>query len=100
MRFDTPIYFQRISDGEYDPESGNYGGTSVSEQKRRASVTSTGRETLNLIYGEIRQDSLTIRTQTAYTEPFDRIRVGEKVYRVDFCRPLRTKCTYIVSEVQ
>jgi hypothetical protein len=36
----------------------------------------------------------------AYTEPFDRIRIGEKFYKVDKVRQLRTKQTFIISEVQ
>lgn len=32
-------------------------------------------------------------------KPFDRIRVGNKTYGVDFSRKLRTKQIYVVSEV-
>lgn len=98
MRYDTPVYFQKITPGAYDPETGNYGPGSVVEEKRMASVTSTGMETMNLIYGQIRQDSLTIRLQNHYEKPFDRIRVGDKVYRVDRARPLRLKYNFVVSE--
>ena len=60
----------------------------------------TGTETMNLVYGEIKQGSLTIQLQTHYKELFNRIRVGRKVYRVDFERKLRTKHVFVVSEVQ
>jgi hypothetical protein len=99
MRFDTPIYFQRIK-SEYDAKTGNYEDSVLSEVKRLASVTSTGVQTLNIVYGGIKQGSLTIRLQNHYSEPFDRIRIGEKYYRVDMARPLRMKHTLIVSEVQ
>lgn len=44
-------------------------------------------------------DSLTIHLQNHYDRPFDRIRVGNKTYGVDFSRKLRTKQVYVVSEV-
>lgn len=99
MRFDTPIYFQTIKAGSYQPD-GNYEAESISEEMRYASVTSTGANTQNLVYGELKQSCLTVRLQNRYTKPFDRIRIGKKVYRVDMTRPLRTKQTFVVSEVQ
>lgn len=100
MRYDIPIYFQKITSGEYDPSTGNYADDAVEETLRYASVMNTGEETMIQVYGTIKQGSLTIQIQNHYTEPFDRIRVGEKVYSVDFIRRLRTKHTFIVSEVQ
>lgn len=100
MRFDTPIYFQTIKPGKYDTSTGDCGEDIVTEEMRYASVTETGIETLNLIYGEIKQGVKTIRLQNHYSKPFDRIRIGEKVYRVDRARPLRLKYTLICSEVQ
>ena len=99
MRFDTPVYFQTIK-AEYNASTGDYGEDIISEEMRYASVTSAGAETLNLIYGELKQGVLTVRLQNHYTKPFDRIRIGKKVYRVDQARPLRLKYTLVVSEVQ
>ena len=96
MRFDIPIYFQRITAGEYDANTGNYGEDTITEEKRFASVTDTGNSTLSLLYGEIREGSMIARIQRPYNEPFDRIRIGEKVYRCDLCR---RKKVFIVSEV-
>lgn len=100
MRFDTPVYFQRNQKAVYNPVTGNYDEQPPLEEKRYASVTSTGDETLNLIYGELKQGVKTIRLQSHYDKPFDRVRIGEKVYRVDRARPLRMKYTLVVSEVQ
>ena len=100
MRFDTPVYFQKVTTGAYDPQTGNYGADEIVEAKRYASVTNTGEETLNLVYGEIRQGVVTVRLQTHYSEPFDRLRIGDKVYRCDRARPLRLKFTLVCSEVQ
>nr|DAE07512.1 MAG TPA: hypothetical protein [Siphoviridae sp. ct0zh2]DAZ22451.1 MAG TPA: hypothetical protein [Caudoviricetes sp.] len=55
---------------------------------------------MNLVYGSIKQGSKTVRLQTQYRKPFDRIRIGEILYRVDFERKLRTKHVFVVSEVQ
>ena len=100
MRFDTPVYFQTIKAGEYDASTGNYGEDTVTEEMRYASVTETGIETLNIMYGEIKQGVKTVRLQNFYDQPFDRLRIGNKVYRVDRARPLRLKYTLVVSEVQ
>lgn len=100
MRYDTPVYFQTVKTGEYDASTGNYAADSISEVLRYASVMDTGTDTMTKVYGKICQGSLTIHLQNHCTEPFDRIRVGEKLYRVDVARRLRTKQSFIVSEVQ
>ena len=100
MRYDTPICFQRITPGEYDPDTGNYADDIVEETQRYASIMDTGAVMLKLVYDGPKQGSLTIQIQNHYTEPFDRIRVGEKVYSVDYSRELRTKHVFVVSEVQ
>lgn len=100
MRFDTPIFFQRIKPGEYDPNTGNYAEDAITEDKRYADITFTGESTLRLVYGELKQGSLTLRLQMPYNEEFDRIRIGRTLYKVDRMRMLRTKQSFIVSEVQ
>lgn len=99
MRYDTPIYFQRITPGAYDPNTGNYGPDETAEVLRYASVTDTGEQTLLLVYGGIKQGSLTIRLQNRYDAAFDRIRIGDKFYKVDLSRKLRVKQNFVVSEV-
>lgn len=100
MRYDTPVYFRTIKPGKYDASTGNYGEDIIAEEVRYASVTDAGIDTLNLVYGEIRQGVKIVRLQNYYHKPVDRLRIGNKVYRVDKARPLRLKYTLIVSEVQ
>lgn len=100
MRYDTPVYFQEITPGKYNPETGDYKEDTIQETKRMASVVNTGEETLKLLYGSLKQDSLTIQLQNHYNAPFSRIRIGEAIYQVDVSRKLRVKHTFIVSEVQ
>lgn len=100
MRYDTPIFLQWITEGEYNPSTGNYEESAIDEKKHYASVTDSGAETLNLIYGEIRQGVKTVRVQGNCTDVFDYMRIGRKQYRVDFSRELHNKHVFVVSEVQ
>ena len=100
MRFDTPVYFQRVQSGEYEETTGDYGAESIEEEMRYANVTDAGKDTLNLVYGEIWQGCQVIRLQRLYGKVFNRLRIGDKLYRVDLSRELRNKQIFIVSEVQ
>lgn len=100
MRYDTPIYFQRLTQGEYDESTGDYEDDQIEETEVMASVMDTQTETMKLVYGDIRQGSLTLTIQNHFDQTFDNIRIGNKVYRVDRTRRLRVKQSFIVSEVQ
>lgn len=100
MRFDTPIYFRRLTQGAYNETTGNYDDDTVAETEVMASVMDTQTEMLKLIYGDIRQGSLTVVIQNHYDQAFDNIRIGDKVYRVDRTRRLRVKQSFVISEVQ
>ena len=97
MRYDTPVFFQRIEHGRYNADTGNYDDDVIVEDKRWASVTDSGVDTLKLVYGDIKQGGLTVRLQRPYTQTFDYIRIGDKVYHAGFSRKGRT---FVVSEVQ
>lgn len=100
MRFDTPIYFQRVVPGKYDEQSHNYGEDEITETEILANVADTGAETLKLVYGKIKQGSLTIKLQMPYKKAFDRIRVGDKFYTVDLSKTPRNQQILVVSELQ
>lgn len=100
MRCDTEVFLQSVMTGEYNESTGDYGDDIIYEEKRHASVTNTGTDTMNLVYGAIKQGSKTVRLQMHYKKTFDRIRIGNALYRVDFERKLRTKHVFVVSEVQ
>lgn len=97
MRYDTPVYFRHVT-STYNQSTGDYDDT-MSEVKRYASVSDTATDTITLVYGGLKQGSLTIRLQNHYPAPFDQIRIGEKLYHVDSSRVLRSKQTFVVSEV-
>lgn len=100
MRFDTPIFLQRRTPGAYDAATGDYAPDTIIEDRYNASVTNSGADTLRLAYGEIRQGSLTVRLQNHILEPFDSIRIADKIYRVDMSRKLKNMQTLVISEVQ
>ena len=100
MRYDTPIYFRQIIRGKYDKATGDYAEDDVIETVRFASVMDTRTETMNLVYGEIRQGSITAHIQNHYLDEFDNIRVGDAIYRVDYSRKMRFKQSFVLSEVQ
>ena len=99
MRYDTPIYFQLIRQGIYDPKTGDYADRDPVETKVYADVTDTSTDTKQILYGDIKRNSKVIRLQQHYTRTYNRIRIGEKQYIVDFERKLRTKQILVVSEV-
>ena len=96
MRYDTPIYFQKTVNGKYNPETANYEADAITEVKRYANITDTGVKTMQAVYGKVREGSLTVRLQVPYTEDFDLIRVGDKMYKSDFTR----RKSFVLSEVQ
>ena len=72
----------------------------VAEEKRYADVTDAGTDTLNLVYGEVKQGVRVVRLRRQYRGTFSRIRIGDRIYRVDFSRNFRAKQIFVVSEVQ
>lgn len=100
MRYDKPIYFQRFVQGSYNENTGNYEDDSLAEEMVMASIMDTRTDTMMQVYGQIRQGSLTCHIQSIYQKPFDHIRIGTKKYKVDYSRRLRTKESFILSEVQ
>lgn len=99
MRYDTPIFFQLIKQSEYDPKSGDYADGEPIETKVYANVTDTATETKQLVYGDIKRNSKVVRLQQQYKETFNRIRIGDVQYGVDYERRLRVKQVFVVSEV-
>lgn len=99
MRFDTEVYFY-TEKSNYNAETGDYDRVEVSEVPKMASVNQTETAMIRMVYDSIPQESLTVRLQNKYEKPFDYIRIGEKLYKVDKRIDLYTKQAFIVSEVQ
>lgn len=97
MRYNTPVFFQRVEPGKLNTETHNYGEDTITETKCYASVTDSGAETLKLMFGEIKQGCLIIRLQRPYTAAFDRVRIGNTVHTA---KPKLNKRVFVLSEVQ
>lgn len=100
MRYDKEVYFCRIEDESYNPDTGDYEDGEVTQERVFASVMDTREEAMRLVYGKIKQGSLTVQIQNHYDEIYDYLLIGGVKYHVDYTRRLRTKQTFIVSEVQ
>lgn len=99
MRFDTEVYLQTVSEGAFDPSTGNYSDETVTEEKMYANVTDTTTDDLILVYGSIKEGSKTVRMQGS-VPTFDYMRIGNKRYKENSRRTLRRLTTFIISEVQ
>lgn len=100
MRYDTPIYFQNVTQGVYNANTGDYSDESIIETKCFAAVSSCSVETLKLVYGDLKQGALKLQLQNHYPNSFNRIRIKDKLYSVDYGKKLRTKHVLVVSEIQ
>ena len=100
MRYDRTIYLCRRGIETYDDATGDYIESEPSCVKRRATIMDTRKDTMQLVYGEIRQGSLTVHIQNHYHCAIDYMMIDGIKYRIDYQRKLRTKHTYVVSEVQ
>lgn len=98
MRYSTPVYFQKAEQGAYNKNTGDYSPDTITEVKEYASVTDTGEKALKIVYSSLKEGSQTVRLQHSYTEAFDFIRIGDKVYKVDAAK--LKKRVFIVSGVQ
>ena len=98
MRFDKQISFQRVTPGAYQ-DNGDYAEDTVVEVSTWANITAAGENTMQLLYGNIRQNALVVRIQ-GYAGIFDYILIGGKRYKVDRRLTLERTETFVVSEVQ
>lgn len=100
MRYDTPIFFQKVTQGKYDPNTGDYEESTTEETCVMASVMDTRTEIMRIVYGTIQQGSLTVHILNHYNDKFDSIRIGDRIYNLDYKRSLRNKQTFILHEAQ
>ncbi len=99
MRFDEAVYFQKITQGAYDPATGDYADPVVEETVKYGSIVDTSVKTMQLVYGQIRQGSVTVTLPLKYEGAFDRIRIGDSVYRADVRQSSGGKDIFVCSEV-
>lgn len=98
MRYDTPVIFQLVE--EQYQTTGDYTEVIREQHTEYVSLVNTDIETMHLVYGGIRQGSLTMTLQNFVGYPFNRVVIGDKTYVVDQVVNLRVKQAYILSEWQ
>lgn len=96
MRYDTKALFRLVED-TYD-SNGDYTETIVEEHTEYCAVQETDVQTMHIVYGEIKQGSITISLQNYIGYVFNRIHINGVDYTVDQAFTLRTKKVYIASQ--
>ena len=97
MRYDTKVIFQQVENTYLD--NGDYAETVVEEHIEYASIQNTDIQTMHIVYGEIRQGSITLSLQNYVGYTFNRVLINGKPYTVDQAINLRVKKAYILSEI-
>lgn len=100
MRFDKEVIFIKKGEKVYDRNTGDYNTGEPVRTPVLASVNDTGINTLNIVYGNVKQDSITVTLQNHYEDAFDLIEFEGRPYRVDRRIRLRVKDSFVCSEVQ
>lgn len=98
MRYDKKVLFQRVID-VYQP-NGDYVSGIAEEVTDYASIVNTDFDTMRLVYGEIKEGSITLHLLNKIAFVFNQIVIDGKTYSVDQVINQRTKQAYILSEVQ
>lgn len=102
MRYDRKIWLVDESAPEYDETTGDYTDGAIERYYRDANVSDTGTETMNMLYGKIKQGALTVRVQNQIEMPYRYIEVdtiGNK-YLIDRVKHHRNEVVLFVSESQ
>ena len=97
MRYDTPAIFQQVA--EQYQANGDYAETVLEQHTEYVSLVNTDIQTMHIVYGGIRQGSVTMQLQNYVGYPFNRVVVNGKSYVVDQVINLRVKQAYILSEI-
>lgn len=97
MRYDTKVIFQLVED-TYD-SNGDYSEKVLEQHTEYASIQNTDAQTMHLVYGEIRQGSITLSLQNYVGYTFNKVLVNGKPYTVDQSINLRVKKAYVLSEL-
>lgn len=97
MRYDKKIVFQLVTE-VYQP-NGDYTPNVESEHTEYGSIVATDINTMHLVYGEIREGSLTFTLQNKVDYVYNRLLIDDKEYSVDARIKQRVKEAFVVSEV-
>lgn len=102
MRYGRKVWFVNEAESVYDETTGDYTDPVVERIFRNASISTTGEEAQNMLYGKIKEGALTILIQNTVEAPFQYMEVDEEgnKYLVDNKRKTRRGLVLRVSESQ
>lgn len=100
MRYNTPIYFIKYGKSEYDYDTGDYIEGEPTITCRNANVTETSDDNIAIEPGKVPEANVIIRLQHKFTEPYDVIKIGEKLYQTNSTTDYMFKQTIRAYEVQ
>lgn len=98
MRYDKFVEFIKVTQ-TYNRETGNFDETINVVGSDYASVVATSLETMRIVYGGLKDGSMTITLQHGFAYPYDFVRMDGKMYAVDQHIILYVKQALVVSEV-
>lgn len=96
MRYNKPVYFQKLVKGKYNSDTGNYENDYIDETLQFSSIMDTKTENQKMLYGKPKQGSYTISLHNPYLSDYDSIRIKNRSYQVDYARNNKI---FMVSEM-
>lgn len=99
MRYDKKVLFQLV-ESVYNTSTGDYEEQVTSEHTEYASMVDTDIQTMQILYGGIKQGSITMHLQNKVPYTFNRIVYDGKPYMVDQVINQRVKQAYVLSQWQ
>ena len=98
MRYDKAVTFIKLNQ-TYNTTTGNYDETEEIIGTDYASVVSTDFQLSRIVYGGVKEGSITVTLQNGFAKPYDYIKVNGRKYRVDQSFILYVKQALICSEM-
>lgn len=89
MRHDRVIKLIKLPEEVYDDTTGDYTVGPGVEVEKLAHISDTGTQSMNLLYGKIREGAKTFRLKGELVAPFDYIQFGNDIYDVTMRRDVR-----------
>ena len=100
MRYDKLVEFVTTGQKIYNEDTGDYEMKGEQVVKRMASISNTGEEKLNLLFGKIDQDMLTIRIKTPIIGHFSFVKYKGVDYVVKYAKNLRQEQVFYLAVKQ
>ena len=98
MRYSDKVWFVTETEGEYDPDLGEYGPAVLKKVFKRANVTDLGTDRSVKLFGDVTEGKKVIRLLRPYTEPWDYVIFDGKTYDITTHRDTRLRAGFIVQE--